>query len=206
EVIFYKHLADKRLATYQQQGKTRTVDKVVTYKRQEKQADIPKGPFIIAVDASGSMMGLPEQAAKGLAYGLMQIALAANRACYVIIFSATQITYELTHADGLSEILSFLSYTFNGGTDLTPVLENAIEQMNSEKYSNADLIVISDFISPLQAQSMLDKITDIKGNQNRFHAVSLSKHGNPELLAIFDYYWEFYPSHLGNFKKLLKKC
>jgi len=86
------------------------------------------------------------------------------------------------------------------------VLENAIEQMNSEKYSNADLIVISDFISPLQAQSMLDKITDIKGNQNRFHAVSLSKHGNPELLAIFDYYWEFYPSHLGNFKKLLKKC
>jgi uncharacterized protein with von Willebrand factor type A (vWA) domain len=205
EVIFYKHLADKRLSTYQLQGKIRTIEKKTTYKQKAKQAEIPAGPFIIAVDASGSMMGLPEQAAKALTYGLMQIALAENRACYVIIFSANQITYELTSTEGLNDILSFLSYTFNGGTDLTPVLEKAIEVMNSEDYINADLVVISDFISPPQQQAMIDKITAIKANQNRFHAVSLSKHGNPQLLSIFDHYWEFYPSRIGLFKNILKR-
>lgn len=205
EVIFYKHLADKRLATYQLQGKTRTVDKVITKRQQKAKADQPKGPFIIAVDASGSMMGLPETTAKAFAYALMQIAMAEDRHCYVIIFSANQITYELTGNDGLSEVLSFLSYSFNGGTDLTPVLEKSIELMNSEKYINADLVVISDFISPPQQQTMNDKIVEIKENKNRFHAVSLSKYGNPELLKMFDHYWEFHPTHLGQFKNMFKK-
>ena len=202
EVVFYKQLIDKRLATYQLQGKTRMIDKIVTTRQQKAKADQPKGPFIIAVDASGSMMGLPETTAKAFAYALMQIALAENRRCYVIIFSANQITYELTSADGLSEILSFLSYTFNGGTDLTPVLENAIELMNSEEYINADLVVISDFISPPQSDAMIDKIISIKENKNRFHAVCLSKHGNPQLLQIFDHNWEFIPTRLGQFKNL----
>lgn len=204
EVIFYKHLADKRLATYQLQGKALTVDKIITKRQQKAKADQPKGPFIIAVDASGSMMGLPETAAKAFAYALMQIALAENRECYVIIFSANQITYELTSADGLSEILSFLSYTFNGGTDLTPVLEKAVELMNTEKYINADLVVLSDFISPPQPDALISKITAIKENKNRFHAVSFSKHGNPQLLKIFDHFWAFYPTHLGQFKNIFK--
>ena len=57
-------------------------------------------------------MGLPEQYAKAFAYGLMQIALAENRDCYIIIFSTQLITYEVTKENGLSEALSFLSYTF----------------------------------------------------------------------------------------------
>ena len=104
------------------------------------------------------MMGLPEQYAKAFAYGLMQIALAENRDCYIIIFSTQLITYEVTKENGLSEALSFLSYTFNGGTDIAPVLEKSIELMRHEKYINSDLIVISDFIAPPQSERMLDKI------------------------------------------------
>ncbi|MCW8995291.1 MAG: VWA domain-containing protein [Psychromonas sp.] len=204
ETVFYKHLADKRLATYQLQSTEQKNEKIITFEKQSKQAKQEKGPFVIAIDASGSMMGLPEQYAKAFAYGLMQIALEENRDCYIIMFSTHQITYELSKQHGLSEILSFLSYSFNGGTDLTPVLEQSIDLMSTEKYINADLIVISDFIAPPQPDSVLNKIKDIKERENRFHALNLSKYGNPELLAIFDHYWEYYPSKLTRLKRLLK--
>lgn len=201
ETIFYKHLADKRLATYQLQDTQQKNKKATTFEQQAKQAEQDKGPFIIAIDASASMMGLPEQYAKAFAYGLMQIALAEDRDCYIIIFSTQQITYELTKQNGLSEILNFLSYSFNGGTDLTSVLEQSIDLMSSEKYINSDLIVISDFIAPAQSDLLVNKINDIKKCKNRFHALNLSKYGNPELLTIFDHYWEYFPSKLSKLKR-----
>ncbi|MEZ9417577.1 ATPase RavA stimulator ViaA, partial [Vibrio sp. 10N.286.49.E1] len=79
EVIFYKHLADKRLLSYRSQGKSRTLRKVKAQKPDSKNVDIEKGPFIVCVDASGSMSGFPEQSAKAMAYALMQIALAEER-------------------------------------------------------------------------------------------------------------------------------
>ncbi|KLV07874.1 MULTISPECIES: ATPase RavA stimulator ViaA [Photobacterium] len=201
EVVFYKHLVDKRLMNYRVQGAQRKLRRVKAYKRQTKQVEQEKGPFIVCIDASGSMNGFPEQCAKALAYGLMQIALAEDRDCYVIMFSTQQITYELTRQDGLSEVLNFLSYSFHGGTDLGPVLDQSIELMLSEKYQNADLIVLSDFIAPSQPEAMMKRIQKLKDNRNRFHAVNFSKYGNPELMTIFDHCWSYHPSKLGRLLK-----
>lgn len=66
------------------------------------------------------MSGFPEQCAKAMAYALMQIALAEDRDCYVMLFSSEFITYELTRQDGLREASDFLSYSFHGGTDFEP--------------------------------------------------------------------------------------
>lgn len=204
ETLFYKRLADKQLATYQLQSTEINKQKTPTLEKKSNQKDQDKGPFIIAVDASGSMMGLPENYAKAFAYGLMQIALTDNRDCYIIIFSTQLITYELTKEKGLSEILSFLSYSFNGGTDLTPVLEKSIELMSTDKYTNADLIIISDFIAPAQSDTIKDKIEELKESKNRFHALNLSRYGNPELLATFDHYWQYTPSRISKLKQLFK--
>ncbi|WP_299013347.1 ATPase RavA stimulator ViaA [uncultured Photobacterium sp.] len=201
EVVFYKHLVDKRLMNYRVQGSQRKLRKVKAFKRQTKQVEQDKGPFIVCIDASGSMNGFPEQCAKALAYGLMQIALAEDRECYVIMFSTQQITYELTKQDGLSEVLNFLSYSFHGGTDLGPVLDQSIALMSSEKYQNADLIVLSDFIAPSQPEEMMKRIKKLKEKRNRFHAVNLSKYGNPELMTIFDHCWSYHPSKLGRLFK-----
>lgn len=103
EVVFYKHLVDKRLMNYRMQGKSRTLRKVRAHRPDNKQVDIEKGPFILCIDASGSMSGFPEQCAKAMAYALMQIALAEDRDCYVMLFSSEFITYELTRQDGLRE-------------------------------------------------------------------------------------------------------
>ncbi|EPR4992726.1 ATPase RavA stimulator ViaA [Vibrio navarrensis] len=202
EVVFYKHLADKRLMNYRVKGKSRTLRKVKAHKPDNQQVEIERGPFVICVDASGSMSGFPEQSAKAMAYALMQIALAEERDCYVILFSTEQITYELTRQDGLREAADFLTYTFHGGTAFEPVLLKSIELMSGEKYRNADLVVLSDFIAPRQSEEMLAKVEQLKLQQNRFHAVSLSKYGNPELMSMFDHCWSYHPSLVG---RLMKK-
>jgi uncharacterized protein with von Willebrand factor type A (vWA) domain len=202
EVIFYKHLVDKRLMNYRTQGKSRSVRKVSTTRVAAKQHHIDKGPFIVCIDASGSMRGFPEQCAKALAYALMQIALAENRECYVMIFSTQVITYELTKQDGLREASDFLSYTFKGGTDFEPAIAQSIDLMGSERYRNADLIVLSDFMAPKQSKEIMAKVATLKADKNRFHAVSLSKYGNPQLMGMFDHCWDYHPNLMG---RILKK-
>ncbi|ELE2041837.1 TPA: ATPase RavA stimulator ViaA [Vibrio vulnificus] len=202
EVVFYKHLADKRLMNYRVQGKSRTLRKVRAQKPDNQQVEIEKGPFVLCVDASGSMSGFPEQSAKAMAYALMQIALAEGRDCYVILFSTEQITYELTKQDGLREAADFLTYTFHGGTAFEPVLMKSIDLMSGDKYRNADLVVLSDFIAPRQSEEMLAKVEALKELKNRFHAVSLSKYGNPALMSMFDHCWAYHPGLVG---RLLKK-
>ncbi|MGX9416595.1 ATPase RavA stimulator ViaA [Vibrio sp. WJH972] len=203
EVVFYKHLIDKQLMNYHMQGKSRRVRKVTTTKVASKQNELDKGPFIVCIDASGSMRGFPEQCAKATAYALMQIALAENRDCYVMIFSTQIIAYQLTKQDGLREASDFLSYTFKGGTDLEPALSHSVELMKHDRYANADLVVISDFIAPKQSPEVLAEVKSLKQKNNRFHAVSLSKYGNPQLMAMFDHCWSYNPSLMG---RLVKKC
>lgn len=202
EVIFYKHLIDKRLMNYRMQGKSRTLRKVFAQSATHTNNELDKGPFIIAIDGSGSMKGFPEQAAKAMAYALMQIALAEQRDCFVMLFSTQVISYELTRQDGLREASDFLSYRFHGGTDFQPALEETINVMHSARYSNADLVVISDFIAPKQTPSIVQQVEKLKQSRNRFHALTVSRHGNPQLMSMFDHCWYYYPNFFG---KVIKK-
>ncbi|NOH73374.1 ATPase RavA stimulator ViaA [Vibrio pectenicida] len=202
EVVFYKHLVDKRLMNYRMQGKSRTLRKVKAHRPDNKKADVEKGPFIVCVDSSGSMSGFPEQCAKAISYALMQIALAEDRDCFVILFSTEQITYQLTRQDGLREASDFLTYSFHGGTDLEPVLMKSIDLMHGERYKNADMVVISDFIAPKQSVELEQHVVQLKKNHNRFHAICLSKYGNPELMYLFDHCWSYHPNWVG---RIIKK-
>ncbi|ODP98570.1 ATPase RavA stimulator ViaA [Salinivibrio sp. SS2] len=197
EVVFYKQLVDKQLLNYQLSGKAHRRQKVETNAPSQSKPEQIKGPFIIAVDASGSMSGFPEQCAKALAYVLMRIAATEHRDCYVMLFSTDHISYELTGEQGLQEAMSFLSYRFHGGTDMAPVIDKALDLMAGDRYQNADLVVVSDFIAPKQSDAMIEKVNALKAQQNRFHAVSLSKYGNPELMAMFDHCWRYQPSLAG---------
>ncbi|MGR5117093.1 ATPase RavA stimulator ViaA [Vibrio astriarenae] len=201
EVVFYKHLVDKRLMNYRVKGKSRTIRKVVAQKPEHKSGEIEKGPFILCVDASGSMKGFPEKSVKAMAYALMQIALAEGRDCFVMLYSTEQITYELTKQDGLQEVADFLSYTFFGGTDLEQALTNSMEMLQTECYRNADVLVLSDFIAPTQSKELQKQVDELKSRQYRFHAVCVSKYGNPELTEMFDHCWHYSPSMFERFTK-----
>lgn len=194
ETIFYKHLADKRLLNYRTKGKARTLRKLEAQAPQNAEAELERGPIIICVDASGSMAGFPEKCAKAMAYALLQIALLEKRDCLIYLFSTQHITYQLTETDGLKEAADFLSYKFHGGTAFEPVLEDAINSMTESQYKNADLLVISDFIAPRLTPELKEKVDELSTQYNRFHALCLSKYGNPELLGMFNKTWSYHPS------------
>ena len=201
EVVFYKHLIDKRLMNYQMQGKVQSSRKVKAMEPHPAKAEEDTGPFIICVDASGSMRGFPEQCVKAMAFALMQIALAEDRECFVVLFSTDFVTYQLTKQDGLREASDFLSYTFHGGTDLEPAINAAIKKMQISEYQQADLVVLSDFIAPKQSKELIKQVDELKLKRNRFHAISLSKYGNPELMNIFDHHWAYMPNMTQRFIK-----
>ncbi|UJF17534.1 ATPase RavA stimulator ViaA [Vibrio sp. SS-MA-C1-2] len=194
EVVFYKQLLDKKLMNYQYQGIEEQHVKRKYYHNESSEKLQPKGPFLVCLDASGSMQGTPEQYAKAMTLAFMQIAMAQGRECTVLMFSKDYVTYDLAGKTGLRDIVDFLSYSFHGGTDLEPVLAKALSMMKSGKFENADLVVISDFIAPRQPQKLLDEINNIKQRDNRFHAIALSQHANPKVMKIFDHIWDYVPT------------
>ncbi|MFV0575388.1 MAG: ATPase RavA stimulator ViaA [Vibrio sp.] len=202
EVVFYKNLIDKRLLNYQMQGKAHSAKKVTAMEPIPAKTEDETGPFILCVDASGSMRGFPEQCAKAIAFALMQIALAEERDCYVVLFSTDFVTYQLTKQDGLREASDFLSYTFHGGTDLEPAISESLKTMQQAKYQQADLIIVSDFIAPKHSKEITRQVEELKLRKNRFHAITLSKYGNPQAMRIFDHVWEYIPN-IGD--KFIKK-
>jgi uncharacterized protein with von Willebrand factor type A (vWA) domain len=191
ETIFYKHLAEHRLLNYHFMGQSRTPQTVQTERYTRGENQLPKGPFIVCIDTSGSMSGYPEETAKALCFALLQIALNEGRGCIVQLFSTDVVSYELTGPAGLQEALSFLGCSFKGGTDLTPCFAQVLNRMQEKEYANADAIVLSDFIAQRLPVEMLEQVRDLKEKGNRFNAVSLSRHGKPVLMKIFDAVWRF---------------
>jgi uncharacterized protein with von Willebrand factor type A (vWA) domain len=202
EIIFYKRYLERHLLTYQYQGALQQYKQVTQYRDITDADEQTGGPFIICVDSSTSMQGFPELTAKSICYALLQVAFQQDRQCYLMMFSNEVVTFPVTKSTSLSTMLTFLSSSFRGGTDLQPVIEKSLELMNSAQYKNADTLVISDFIAQKLPTHVADKVRAIKTKQNRYHAISLSSQGNPELMNIFDHVWRYSAGLTGRLKKI----
>lgn len=202
EIIFYKRYLERHLLTYQYQGALQQYKKVTQYRDITDADEQTGGPFIICVDSSTSMQGFPELTAKSICYALLQVAFQQDRQCYLMMFSNEVVTFPVTKSTSLSTMLTFLSSSFRGGTDLQPVIEKSLELMNSAQYKNADTLVISDFIAQKLPTHVADKVRAIKTKKNRYHAISLSSQGNPELMKIFDHVWRYSAGLTGRLKKI----
>ncbi|MBE8597569.1 ATPase RavA stimulator ViaA [Xenorhabdus sp. BG5] len=192
EYEFYRRLVEKKLLSYRLQGddwQAKTTLKPMTHHHNEKQ---PRGPFIVCVDTSGSMGGFNEQCAKAFCLALMRIALTDNRHCHIMLFSTQLIHYDLTSPDGLTQAMHFLGQTFRGGTDLASCLNATVKKMKENSWEDADAVVISDFIAQRLPGSLIHQVKNLQQHQqHRFHAVSLSHYGKPDIMQIFNHIWRF---------------
>lgn len=202
ENVFYKQYTERRLLNYQFMGQNRQFDTTLKEERRSSEREDTKGPFLVCIDTSGSMSGYPEDCAKGFCFALLQIALSEQRDCVIMLFSTEVVAYELTGKSGLQEALNFLSSSFKGGTDLEPCIQRVMEYMDSGKFSNADAIVLSDFIAQRVTNTTEQQVQRLKRNGNRFNAVSMSRHGKPAVMKIFDNIWQFDTSLSG---RILRK-
>ena len=214
QTLFFKKFAEKKLQTFEFEDKVMSFDINENKKGNKKGRNQAKGPFIICVDTSGSMHGMPETIAKTICLAILKIALKEKRNCYLITFSVAITTLDMSDLkNNMDEIVKFLSMSFHGGTDASPALAEATKMLDSEEYNRADILMISDFQMPQIHPTILSRIQKAKENKTKFHSLvidSLSPiHSNPryqhlnlptnygwqnfEVTNGFDHNWHFDP-------------
>lgn len=190
EDLFYLKFAEKRLLSYSYSD-----NEYYTYsetRRKEieesKEKDIT-GPIIICVDTSGSMHGTPEQTAKVATLAIAKSALKSHRKCYLISFSTDIETLdlsELNKSNTLDTLVKFLNKSFNGGTDAAPALSESLNQLKTENYKNADVLMISDFVMANIPQHISDAIKEEQSKGTSFYSIVIGESANKSTIESFD--------------------
>lgn len=206
EMLFLKRLADKNLLTFRHEDRrlVRSEDQTTEVFNRVRQKE--KGPFIVCVDTSESMTGRPEQIAKVLCFGILKMAMRENRRAYLINFSIGIKTLDLHDiANSIDEIAKFLRMSFYGGTDITLALGEAIRQLRTNDYAEADVLVISDFIMYKVSPDTLQEISYFQQNKDtQFHSLTLSTEPNADILNRFDTNWLYDPKEKGIIRELTR--
>lgn len=152
------------------------------------------GPMVICLDTSGSMHGMPETIAKAVALYMATKARTQKRACYLINFSTSIETLNLSLENGMESLIHFLQMSFHGGTDVAPALKHALDTMQREQYAKADLLVISDFVMGHLPSKLLHDIEAQRFNGNRFHSLVINEgFYASEVRTLFDQEWIYDP-------------
>lgn len=149
-----------------------------------------QGPMIVCIDTSGSMQGMPETIAKAVALFLAMKAREEKRACYLINFSTSIVTLDLSGHTGIAELLGFLKMSFNGGTDAAPALDHALSKMEEDAYKNADLVIASDFVMSTLPEATRLCIDRRRADGNKFHSLVVGEcYMTHRLKGVFDNEW-----------------
>ncbi|EDP98685.1 hypothetical protein [Shewanella benthica] len=87
----------------------------------------------------------------------------------------------------MENLILFLQKSFYGGTDVAP--------MATDMYKNADMLIISDFIMASLPQHLLDDISSLREQGNKFNSLVIdSCFMDHRLKSIFDNEWVYDPA------------
>lgn len=194
--LFGLKFAQKQLLSYRYES---MVPENVTRTEMEevaKEKEKEKGPVIICVDTSGSMAGGPENIAKTITFAMTKIAVREKRKCYLISFSTGIETLDLSDfcssgKNPLSTLVTFLRKSFNGGTDAMPALNHSLEMLQKEDYSNADVLMISDFVMGNLSTNLKNKIEAEQQKGTDFYSLVIGDSGNSNTIDCFNYNWAY---------------
>ncbi|AKB76037.1 hypothetical protein MSLAZ_2776 [Methanosarcina lacustris Z-7289] len=193
-LLFDLKYVENRLMCFSKQGDKieiveENIQKTVSIVDDEKM-----GPIIICVDTSTSMSGAPENIAKALTLSLSSRAVSQKRKCYLINFSTSIKTLDLTPPKGIHDLIDFLRMSFHGGTNVAPALHEGVRMMLEADYKKADLLVISDFVLYGLSPGIISQCKKQKQEDNRFFALSIGSFGIQCVdEGVFDQNWTYNP-------------
>ena len=195
ETLFDLLFLEGRLMSFEKTGvmfEKRTEDQTKIVEREKEDS---RGPVILCIDTSGSMIGAPETVAKAVALGIVLRARNEKRKCYLVKFSTDVAAQNVGDGASLDAIIGFLSSSFNGGTDADAALEAGIKVMEQNDYRKADLLVVSDFCFGSQHGKIAKRIKEQQKSGSRFYAVIVDEYGfgGRDKPQGFDGVWRFSP-------------
>jgi uncharacterized protein with von Willebrand factor type A (vWA) domain len=167
KLIWSARLLERTLLTYEDDD--RAMETIWVERDQWQPSTTPRperklemGPLIVCVDTSGSMQGGREQVAKAVVLEAMRLANLQKRPCYLYTFSGPGEVIErplALDADGLDDLVEFLTQGFHGGTDIGDPIERAVSKIHESGWELADLVIASDgefSVTPEVEQSVKD--------------------------------------------------
>ena len=168
EDVFYHRFATNQLQQLASKPPMKKSDRI-----QQDQPRLCKGPIIVSVDTSGSMNGRPLQVAHALLFQLLYMAKKQKRACYLITYSVRAQAIDLASHSNWRLVKQFLQRGFSGGTDGNQMLQTAIAALQNQKYTMADVLIISDFEWPCPQNNILKMMDREKGQSTKFYGLGI---------------------------------
>lgn len=167
---FYIKYARKQLQQFSSRAAQTKKEKSET---KEKSPRLDQGPMILCIDTSGSMTGKPLEIAKSLTRQLAAIAQKERRSCFLISFSIRTKTLDLSKPSSYLKLENFFEDRYNGGSDGEEMLNKIIEELQTNQYSMADALIISDFKFELPAKITLKKIKEEQNKGTKFYGLGI---------------------------------
>lgn len=190
--LFYAKLARRELLVLDYNRQQIVEDVIVRNVPSREEVPVDRGPAIVCVDTSGSMLGLPEKVAKATVLALARRLAVDRRRLEVIAFSSQVRSFTVDHgASNLPDLAGFLAGGFHGGTDLGKALAAALTALEQAEYRHADVLVVSDFRVPKIADRFLPRITAQHRTGTLFHSLTVARAPVVDPLHIFDSSWLF---------------
>lgn len=190
EELFFAKLAHRELLQFDYRRERVERSTRTKQVREARDEPVPRGPIILCIDTSGSMLGEPEMVAKAVALALCRRVETDGRDLHAIAFSTgtRSFTFRVGERD-LAALSHFLSSGFHGGTDLRPALEEALVKLERDSFRDADILVVSDFRIPKIADRFIARIKDQQRAGTLFHSLTIARATVTDPLHIFDRSW-----------------
>lgn len=136
-----------------------------------------EGPIILAVDESGSMGGAPDEWAKAVVFGLLEIGARQKRPVYLVHFDAS-----VTRTDEFREprnitlpaIIDAVTYFTGGGTSIARALKHCADLLdaNDGPWKRADVVLVTDG-EDYDAANQEAQLKRIKGRGGHIFTVAI---------------------------------
>lgn len=183
--LFAYKFATRRLQTFQYKSLIAGPQRKVQIRKARQ-----KGPMIVCLDTSGSMVGGPIRVAQSLIIKLLQLALKQNRDLMLIAFDVKAKPFDVRR--NRARLLDFFrnAADANHGTDATEMLHATLSLVvSSPLYMNADVLWVSDFKFPLVEASLLREMRDVRDEGTRFYGLQVGNGVSTSWGRYFDRIW-----------------
>lgn len=187
EDVFYHRFATSQLQLMA--SKPPTISKEKTEIKKKETPRLIKGPIIVSVDTSGSMMGRPMDMATALLMQLLTMARKQRRSCYLITYSVHAQAIDLASPANWRQVKDFLKNGFSGGTDGNEMLRESIKTLHSKSYSMADVLIISDFCWSTPFHDVMEKMKKEQAKGTKFYGLEIDTCSSVHQHKWLDRFW-----------------
>lgn len=197
EDLFYKKFLTRRLQTFRYRSELNKPTQKL-----HKQRAVRRGPMIVCLDSSASMYGVPQKIMLSLLGKLEQTAEELQRDCFLIDFSVSirpidlraRLRNRLMERIGQkpekgSECVQGEFPFIGGGTDAEKMLRLTFALLDDggNRYMNADVLWVTDFLIPRTTQELMERFQEYKESGTRFYGFQIGEGENN---------WEKYFDHI----------